>query len=348
MIRYKKQLTTLAVLLVLGGCNAEGDAPVVEQVEERVALVRTLEIEPEEVTDLAVLSADLLPRRRATLAAEVPGVIEELSVEMGDRVEAGRVLVRIDTRALRQQVAEAEALFVQAQDRYERAESLFERRSITKQAHIDAVAARDVAQARLGAVRLALEKSEVKAPWSGRVAAKRVEVGDYAAPGQPLLELVEVRRLKVRAPASAADVPYLRIGAPVIVRVDVLPGEEFEGEVVRLGAELDPDTRTLDVEAELDNPEGRLRPGMFGRMEIPRQTLSAALLVPLAAVVDFEADKVVYVVEDERARRQIVSMGPVVGDRVVVTAGVTAGDRVVVSGQQGVADGQRVTDVEES
>jgi hypothetical protein len=81
-------------------------------------------------------------------------------------------------------------------------------------------------------------------------------------------------------------------------------------------------------------------------MEIPRQTLSAALLVPLAAVVDFESEKVVYVVEDERARRQVVGLGPVIGERVVVTTGVAAGDRVVVSGQQQVADGQRVTDVE--
>ncbi|MGB6848189.1 MAG: efflux RND transporter periplasmic adaptor subunit [Thermoanaerobaculia bacterium] len=346
MSRYKQQLSALAVLLVFAGCNAEGDAPVVAQMEERVALVRTLQVEPEEVTDMAVLSADLLPRRRATLAAEVPGVVEEMSVEMGDRVVAGQVLARIDTRTLRQQVAEAEALYRQALDRFERAESLYERRSITKQAHIDAVAGRDVAEARLGAMRLALEKSEIKAPWGGQVATKRVEVGDYAAPGQPMLELVEVRRLKVRAPASSADVPYLRVGVPVTVRFDVMPGEEFHGEVVRLGAELDPDTRTLDVEAELDNSDGRLRPGMFGRMEIPRQTLSAALLVPLSAVVDFEAEKVVYVVEDDRARRQVVSLGPVVGERVVVTTGVAGGDRVVVSGQQQVADGQRVTDVE--
>ena len=152
MSRYKQQLSALAVLLVLAGCNAEGDAPVEAEVEERVALVRTLQVEPEEVTDFVVLSADLLSRRRATLAAEVPGVIEELSVEMGDRVAADQVLARIDTRALRQQVAEAEALFRQAQDRFERAESLYERRSITKQAHIDAVAGRDVAEARLGAI----------------------------------------------------------------------------------------------------------------------------------------------------------------------------------------------------
>jgi membrane fusion protein (multidrug efflux system) len=243
-------------------------------------------------------------------------------------------------------VAEAEALYTQAQDRFERAEKLFAKRSITKEQQIDAVASRDVAEARLASVRLLLEKSEVKAPWTGHVAAKRVEVGDYAAPGQPLIELVAMEKLKVKAPASAADVPYLRVGVPVVVRVDVFPGEEFVGEVVRLGAELDPATRTLDVEAEIDNLDLKLRPGLFGRMELQRRQLPDALLVPLTAVVDYENQKVVYVVADGRAERRVVSLGPVVDARVVIEDGVTRGERLVVAGQQRVADGQPVVEGE--
>ena len=340
----------LSAALLTGACGADGEAtaeaPVV--VQERVATVRTQVVELEEISDVAVFSADLLPMRRATLSAEVPGNIERLSVELGQRVRQGQVLARIDTRALRQQLAEAEALFNQAQDRFERAEKLFAKRSITKEQHIDAVAGREVAKARLASARLALEKSEVKAPWTGHVAAKRVEVGDYAAPGQPLVELVAMDRLKVKAPASAADVPFLRVGVPVVVKVDVFPGESFHGEVVRLGAELDPDTRTLDVEAEIDNQDLKLRPGLFGRMELERRLLSDALLVPLTSVVDFENRKVIYVVADGVAELREVSLGPVVGDRVVVEKGIAAGERLVVVGQQQVANGQRVLEGEAS
>lgn len=340
----------LLTALLVGACGAGGEAtaeaPAV--VQERIATVRTQIVESEEISDVTVLSADLLPMRRATLSAEVPGNIEQLAIELGQRVRTGQVLARIDTRALRQQVAEAEALFNQAQDRFERAEKLFAKRSITKEQQIDAVAGREVAEARLASARLALEKSEVKAPWTGHVAAKRVEVGDYAAPGQPLVELVAIDRLKVRAPASATDVPYLRVGVPVVVKVDVYPGESFHGEVVRLGAELDPDTRTLDVEAEIDNQDLKLRPGMFGRMELERRVLSDALLVPLTAVVDFESRKVIYVVTDGAAELREVSLGPVIGERVVLEKGIATGERLVVAGQQQVANGQRVVEGEES
>jgi membrane fusion protein (multidrug efflux system) len=325
--------------------TAMADAPT--GTSERIASVRTRVVEPEEVSDLAVFSADLVPLRRATLSAEVAGNVDSLKVELGQRVRKGQVLARIDTRALRQQLAEAEALFGQAQDRFERAEKLFEKRSITKEQHIDAVAGRDVAEARLASAQLRLEKSEVKAPWTGHVSAKRVEVGDYAGPGQPLIELVAMDRLKVKAPASAADVPYLKVGVPVVVRVDVYPGEIFEGEVVRMGAELDPSTRTLEVVAEIENDDLRLRPGLFGRMELERRVLSDALLVPLTSVVDFERRKVVYVVNEDVAELREVTLGPVVGQRVLITEGLNAGDRYVVTGQQGVADGQRVAESKE-
>lgn len=345
--RWSLALLPLSVLTACGG-GGEADSPETPVTPtERVAHVRSLEVRPEEVTDLAIMSADLLPLRRATLAAEVPGRVEQLTVDVGDRVRRNQILVKIDTRALRQQLAEAEALHAQAVDRFERAERLFEKRSITKEQQIDAVAGRDVAEARLNSAELALAKSEVKAPWEGRVAARRVEVGDYASPGLPLLELVAVDRLKVRASASASDVPYLSIGAPVAVHIDVYPGEEWQGTVVRLGAELDPDTRTLTVEAEIDNGQGRLRPGLFGRLEVPRRVLPEALLVPLAAVVDYETEKILYVVDNGVAQRRSIVLGPTVGERVVIASGLEPGDHVVVSGQQQVAEGQKVIEAEE-
>lgn len=350
----------LALLLPVFACGGGGDAQALDEgvgstpstdsaesslgtnAAERAATVSTLALEPEEVIDMAILSADLLPLRRAILSAEVVGVVEKVHVELGDRVAAGRVLVEIDTRALRQQLAEAEAVSRNASARAERVERLFEKRSITEQQRLDAIAERDVAEARLGSAELALTKSVLRAPWTGVVAARRVEKGDYTMPGQPLLELVAVDRLKVRGPAPASDVPFLAVGRPVEVTVEFLPGEIFSGTVVRLGAELDPDSRTLTVEAEIDNSDGRLRPGMFGRMRIPRRTLGDALLVPLSAVVEFETGKFVYVVQSGRASRREVDLGPIVGERVVVESGLAAGERVVVSGHLQVADGQRV------
>lgn len=322
-----------------------GEAPSPSATVERTAAVRLLRIEARQAVDVARLPADLQPNRRAVLAAEVGGVVERLTVEEGARVREGETLVSIDTRALQQSLAEAEAVFRRAQADYERAEQLAERRSITRQQLIDARAAYDVAAARLESARLQLSKSQVRAPWDGTVAVRRVEVGDFAVPGQPLLELVDTARLKVRAFAPAADVPYLKEGAVAQVILEGIEGEEVaEGRVARLGVELDSSARTLSLEVELANPGGSWRPGMLARIELPRRTLAGAVLVPLSALVDFEREKVLYVVEGGRARRRVVELGPVIGEEVVITRGASPGEVVIIEGQQQVSDGQPVVE----
>jgi len=192
----------VAAVLLLAGCGGgealeEPAAPP----EERRARVRVVEVAPEAVTDFLDLPADLLPERRAVLAAEVPGTVESLRVEEGQRVAAGQVVATVDTRALEQELAEAQAVYEQAADEHRRAEALFESRSITRSALVDAEAGRDVAEARLASARLRLEKSRIEAPWPGVIASRSVEVGDYVVPGQPVVELLDVSRLKVRSPA---------------------------------------------------------------------------------------------------------------------------------------------------
>lgn len=331
-------------LLAVGALGCGGAAPEATA-PAKVTAVRLQRVQPRTAVDTVRLPADVQPNRRAVLAAEVPGVVERVEVQDGQRVKAGDLLVAIDTRTLRQALAEAEAVHRQAVADYERAEQLAERRSITRQQLVDATTARDVAAARLENARLQLARSEVKAPWAGTVAVRRVEVGDYAVPGQPLVELVDTARLKIRAFAPAADVPFLKVGAPARVVLEGIEGEQAEGTVARLGAELDPGARTLALEVEVANPGGRWRPGMLARIELPRRVLEGAMLVPLSAVVDFESEKVLYVVEDGRARRQAVELGPVIGVEVVVNRGLAPGAVVVIEGQQQVSDGQPVREV---
>jgi membrane fusion protein, multidrug efflux system len=344
-----RRLAALAMLIglpLVAACGGASEGEVAPVEEERTAIVRTVMPSLETVVDRAELSADLLPARRAVLAAEVSGVVDVMRVEVGQRIGAGQLVAAVDTRALAQALAEAEAYHRQATAQHQRATSLYEKRSITQQQLLDAVTAKDVADSRLASVRLDLEKSRIRAPWGGEVAARRVEVGDYVTPGQPVIELVDASTLKVRAPAPALDVPHLEIGSPVSIRVDAYPGEVFTGRLVRFGAELDPRARSLDVEAEIANRDGRLKPGMSARLEVPRRTLEDAVLVPLEALVDLGEQRAVFVVVDGVARRRVVELGPVVGERVVVLSGVAAGEPVVVEGEQRIADGQAVREAQ--
>ncbi len=344
MFHFDVRPVLLLILLPAAlGCGSSSAEPTPEPAE-RVAQVRTLELEARAVVDRASLPADLLPLHRATLAAEVGGVVETVAVQLGDRVAAGRVLATIDERASAQAVAESEALLRQARLQHERAQNLFDRKAVTKASLLDAVTARDVAEARLAGARLELDKARVRAPWGGQIAERYVEAGAYVAPGTPLFELVDTSRIKVRAPAPAADVPLLAVGLEVEVRVDALPGEVFRARIARLGAELDPRTRTLAVEAEIVNPGGRLWPGMPARLDVPRRELFEALLVPLSALVDLGGTKAVWAVEAGRATRRDVVLGPVIGEEVVVE-GLARGARVIVEGQHAVGEGQKVEEV---
>ena len=339
-VRTLLLLTLLPAALACGSSSAE----TTPEPTERVSQVRTLELVSRAVVDRASLPADLLPLRRATLAAEVGGVVESVAAQLGDAVPAGRLLATIDERASTQAVAEAEAVLRQARLQFERAQNLFERKAVTKASLLDAVTNRDVAEARLAGAKLQLDKARVRAPWAGQIAARHVDAGAFVAPGTPLFELVDTSRIKVRAPAPAADVPLLSVGQEVEVRVDALPGEVLNARIARLGAELDPRTRTLAVEAEIANPGGRLRPGMLARLDIPRHVLADALLVPLSAVVDLGGSKAVWAVEQGRATRREVVLGPVIGEEVVIE-GLGRGARVIVEGQHAVGEGQKVEEV---
>ncbi|MEM8933241.1 MAG: efflux RND transporter periplasmic adaptor subunit, partial [Acidobacteriota bacterium] len=268
MFRAWVLILSLALTLACSGPEAAETAssaaePTSAEPVERVVAVETSTIVARQVVDRASLSADVRAARRATLAAEVAGTVETLSVDEGDTVRAGQALVAIDTRALDVRLAEAKAVDRQRRLQFDRAEKLLEKRSITRVQFLDAVTARDVAAAQLASAELDLAKATVQAPWPGSVAVTRVEEGDYVVPGQPVVELVDVSRLDVVAPAPAGDVPYLRVGVAADVTVDVFPGHVFTGRISRLGAELDPSARTLDVVVTLDDTTvpggGRLR-----------------------------------------------------------------------------------------
>lgn len=348
--RFRLTVVAGAALLLAAGCGGgKGPSEEVEPAEparERAVPVRTVVVQPETAVEILDLPADLGPDRRAVLAAEVAGTVESLEVEEGQRVAAGTQLATVDTRALEQAVAEARAVYERALDEHNRAEALFEKRSVTRSDLVAARSERDVAEARLASAELQLDKSRLEAPWAGMVSATRVETGDYVVPGQAMIELVDVDPLEVRAPVPASDVPFVKVGEPVTIHVSSFPDAELTGTVVRLAAELDEAARTLDLEAEIANPDGRLRPGMLARIQIPRRTIEGALLVPIQALIDLEDRQVVYVVEGDgdtaHAERRTVQLGATIGERVVVEQGITPGDRVIVQGQSRVAPGQKV------
>ncbi len=342
-----KWITLGLVASVALGCSppaaeSEGEAT------ERKPLVRTLALEAREVIDEINLPADLKPWRRSVIAAEVSGVVEALYVDAGEAVKKGQSLAAVDRRGLEQGVAEAAAVALQREKQFERAKNLFDKRSITQSQFLDAITNQDVAKARLATAKLQLEKSEIKAPWSGRVALRLVDHGDFVAVGMPLFELVDVSRVRVQSPVAASDVPFVSEGALVELVLEAWPEKSHEGQLDSIAPTLDPDSRTLKVEAVLENPDGLLKPGLPARLRMVRRKWAAVITVPMGSLVDFGGKEVAYVVEAGVAKRREVKLGPVIGEKVVILEGLNPGDHLVTSGQSLISDDQPVDEQDAS
>ncbi len=349
--------TTLALVGALAGCGSptEAEAPAPPPPVHVDAVIA------ETRAPLATGTSELLALRRATLSVEAPGRVVEVAMERGQPVTQGDVLLRLDVgrtavaaQAASAGIQQAEAALAQAARERSLAERLLETGSASGRSVDQARDAESLAQAALTAARAqarvtrrGLTEAVLRAPFSGTIVQRNVEMGEYLAPGRPVADLMDASVLRAEVlldPREALDVePGARVHASVFAR----PGEVFEGEVLRVGEAIDRQTRRLPIEVEIRDPDRRLRPGLVARFEVqtgaPRDVRSVDAD---AAFERFEALQVYVIDAEDVARRRVVRLGPVRGGRAEVLEGLELGDRVVVEGQDRVLDGEPVQVVE--
>jgi RND family efflux transporter MFP subunit len=183
--------------------------------------------------------------------------------------------------------------------------------------------------------------SVLTAPFDGMIRERQVSPGDYVAAGDPVFVLVRVHPLRLRLEVPEREAAGIRAGQPVQLTVEGDPGAHA-GRVARISPAIREDSRTLLVEAEVPNPDARLRPGSFARAEIVTEAAEPAVLVPASTVVSFAGVEKVLGVEDGHAVEKRVKTGRRAGDRVEILEGAAAGDLVVVE-PGNLVDGQPVT-----
>tara|TARA_R110000751_G_scaffold111122_1_gene209038 strand:+ start:248 stop:1435 length:1188 start_codon:yes stop_codon:yes gene_type:complete len=290
------------------------------------------------------------------LRARVSGYIQEVAFEEGELVEQGDLLFLIDQRpyqarvgAAQADLAQAKSQLAQAGSEAERARVLLGRQAISQEVHDQRQAALnntramvDAAEAALDTAELDLEYTRITAPVSGRAGRAMVTRGNLANADQSLLTtLVSIDPVHVyfEADEQAAFASYALLSGeePNSLKIE-LGGDatrQFTGTLDFIDNRLNPNTGTLQFRALLANPDGRIRPGEFARVEMPVARLEQALLVDQKAILTDQDRRYVYVLdEDNRAERRQVSTGRQMESLTVITEGLAAGDRVIVNGVQ--------------
>jgi RND family efflux transporter MFP subunit len=330
------------LLLALGltaGCSAQKE----EEKKEEAAV-------PVEVASVTVGAIDAAYRGTATLEAEeeatvmakTPGVIEQILVEEGGRVNAGQVLARLETDRLRLEAARARAEADKAQENYDRNTRIYEKKLISKELYDQSRFTLDSARAAHELAQLSLRESEIRAPFAGVVSARYIKVGNQIQPNSAAFKITKLDVLHAYIYVPERDIHKLAPRQAAALVADAWPDRSFKGAILRINPVVDAQTGTVKVTVAMAPGQAELKPGMFGRVEIQYDRREQALLVPKDAVLTEDAANSVFVVADKKARRRPVKLGYSDGDNYEVLEGLKADEQVVTTGQSSLKDDAKV------
>lgn len=267
------------------------------------------------------------------VSPEVAGRITRIHFREGGRVEAGAPMFSLDGDMARAALAEAQANLENSRRAAARGEQLIGEQLIARSNYDTLVAQQAVDRARVASAQTALSKMTLRAPFSGQVGLRDVSVGDFVSVGQPLVTLVRIDPIEVDFSVPENQVAALRVGQGIQVNVDAFPGETFGGEVVAIDPVVDRDSRSIKLRASVANPDGKLRPGQFARLQLQQRGSGEALLVPEQALMQEGEERFVYTVVDGKAHRVVVQTGTRVPGMVEIVSGLQPGDVVITAGQ---------------
>jgi membrane fusion protein (multidrug efflux system) len=279
----------------------------------------------------------------ADLGLEVAGIVDEIHFNSGDDVEAGAPLLQLraddDIAKLRSLEAAAEL----AQINYDRDKKQLKIQAVS-QAVVDTDAANlKNAKAQVAEQQAIVDKKTIKAPFSGRLGIRAVDLGQYLSAGTTIVTLQALDPIYVDFTLPQQALDELRVGQPVSANIDTYPGQTFTGVISAINPKVDTSTRNLQLRATLSNPDRKLLPGMFATVDIDTGAIQRYVTLPQTAITFSTYGDSVYIVEDKGkgangqpqliARQTFVTTGPTRGDQVAILNGIKPGDTVVSAGQ---------------
>lgn len=317
-----------------GGSRGPGGGqpqPVEITLVERVTLART-----------STVAGQLAPLRVVGVTSQLGGALLRVMVEEGSRVSSGQLLAELDSRELEAQLRAARATQSVARASLERSEQLRSNQVITAAEFERDQAALISADATVSQLETRLGFTKIRSPIDGVITQRFVQTGDIVGGASRLFTVADVSTLVTQLPVSELEVPFLREGSTVLVRVDAL-GRELQGRIRRIFPAADSVSRLVPVEVAISGAQqAGLRPGYSVRVTLNLDERSGALVVPTRAVVGAAGSQSVYVIRDGRAERRRIRVGTDLDGTMEVFEGLAAGDTIITTGSALLRDGAAV------
>jgi membrane fusion protein, multidrug efflux system len=322
-----------------------------KQIQTAVAQASSFQPPPEAVTTVvakqeqwpATLAAigTVAAVHGVTVSADLPGIVDSITFDSGRMVREGEILVQLDSRQERAQLAAAEAQRDLTRLNLDRMRGLRQEGIISQSDDDRAAAESKQAEARVGEIRATIERKVIRAPFGGLLGIRQVNRGQYLQGGSPVVPLQSLDPIYVNFALPQQAVSQLRTGGKVQISLQGVSNAEFTGRITAVDSVVDEATRNVQVQATLSNPEGKLRPGMFVEAQVVLGAQQPIVALPASAINYAPYGDSVFVVgpvegaggvKYEGVRQQFVKLGGTRGDQVAVLSGVNPGESVVTSG----------------
>ena len=325
--------------------GAAGESPAPRQGGGRAnrgpASVETAKATASRLSDDVLALGTLLSDESVAIAPETSGRVARIMFADGATVEKGTPLFEFDSDLARSDLAEAKARLQLAEASFARNQKLRQTGNVAQSAYDEALSARDVARAAVDAAQVRLDKLTIAAPFPGTLGFRSVSEGAYVTAGTALVQLDKTDRLQVSFSVPELQQQQVAAAKAVTFTADAVPCESFTAEISALNPAIDVNGRALQVRAQIDNGDGRLRPGLLVRVTV-KGPERAAVMVPEAAIVQRAGGAVLYTFADGKVTELKVTLGKRIDGNVEVLDGVKPGDEVVTAGNAQLSDGAKV------
>jgi RND family efflux transporter MFP subunit len=332
----------VAALIAAGSLlSGKADGHAAAEKTEAPVTASAITVQSRTIDSVVTAAGALASKNVSVLSSKVMGRVSFLGVQEGDQVPAGKLLVKIDSGEIAAQAAQAQAAYNNAKLHYDRIKSLYDAQASTQMEMDHATLGLETAQAGLKAAKAMESYVTISAPISGQVVEKKINLGEMALPGQPLLKIEDNRHLRLEVTVKEQDILHIRPGSKVKVQIDAMPGKDIMATVSQVVAASDVRTHSFIVKIDIPADKGLIT-GMYGKafFSIGRRE---ALLVPKSAIVEMSGISGVYVVSPAgTAVFQMIQPGDVHGNEVEVVSGLKQGDRVIADKHLGRIEGKKI------
>ncbi|MGJ8639934.1 MAG: efflux RND transporter periplasmic adaptor subunit [Opitutaceae bacterium] len=287
------------------------------------------------------------PVQGVDLEAEIPGIVKSINFENGQRVEAGDLLVQLDVNVEQAQLKAAEATASLAEVELTRSKRLISTGSITQSQLDKAIADYASANANVENLKAVIARKTIRAPFSGEVGIRQINLGQYVPQGAPIVSLQANETVFANFTLPQQALAKIRTGMEVSLLSDVFPNQSFTGSITAISPQVDPVTRTVEVQATLENPEKLLRAGLFVRVSVNLPEKTTVIVVPATAILYAPYGNSIFVVKEgdpdgNVVEQNLIRIGEHKGDFVSILKGLELGNEVVSAGAFKLRNGSKV------